>query len=218
MAKPNDLTGKKFGLLTVTGRAPNDKRHVVWYCDCECGTKDFAVRGSDLNQKRVKSCGCKKEEDVKPEKKVKKMSDKDNKDWDELYQYVKVNIMGYDPKQALSQKMALRLKGLLTNKFMENNNTKSTADYSYQTILNTFKFCSPTIHNVFRTSRFNDEMHRFNVALKIVEQNINDIYIRMKNVEKAKEEAKNTTVEIVNHVGVESKPNEKKKDRFSNLW
>ena len=61
-------------------------------------------------------------------------------------------------------------------------------------------------------------MRCINFVLKIVERNINDIYLRMKNVEKAKEEAKNVSVEIVTHVGAEYKPKEKKKDKFSNLW
>ena len=101
---------------------------------------------------------------------------------------------------------------------MENKNIESTANYSYKTILNTFKSCSPAIQNALRTNRFTDEMHRFNYCLKIVEKSINDVYIRMRNVEKAKEEAKNTMVEMSTHTGAEFKPREKKKDKFSDLW
>lgn len=146
------------------------------------------------------------------------MTEQEKQDWESLYMYVKKNIMGYDENQALSNSMVLRLKGLLTNKFMENNNIESTANYSYQTVLNTFKFCSPTIQKALRTNRFSDEMHRFNYCLKIVEKSINDVYIRMKNAEKAKEEAKNTIIEAPVHTGAEFKPREKKKDKFENLW
>ena len=52
----------------------------------------------------------------------KKMSEEEKKSWEALYTYVKTNIMGYDENQALSSTMVLRLKGLLTNKFIENNN------------------------------------------------------------------------------------------------
>lgn len=148
---------------------------------------------------------------------AKKMTEKEKQDWENLYYYVK-NVMGYDENQALSNTMVLRLKGLLTNKFMENNNIKSNANYSYETILNTFKYCNLDIQNALRTNRFKDEQHKFNYILKIVEQNINTVYIRMKNAERAKEEAKNTTVEIPAHTGAEFKPKEKKKDKFSNLW
>lgn len=147
----------------------------------------------------------------------KKMTEKEKQDWENLYYYVK-NMMGYDENQALSNTMVLRLKGLLTNKFMENNNIESTANYSYETILNTFKFCSPDIKRAFRTNSFKDEMHKFNYALKIVEKNINTVYVKMKNAQRAKEEAKNMTVEISSHTGAEFKPREKKKDKFTDLW
>ena len=42
--------------------------------------------------------------------------------------------------------------------------------------------------------------------------------MKMKNVEKAKEEAKNITIEAPTHTGAEFKPREKKKDKFTDLW
>lgn len=147
----------------------------------------------------------------------KKMTKEEKRDFDELYYYVK-KLLSYDENQSLSRSMVLRLKGLSTNKFIENNNIESTASYSYQTILNTFKFCSNDIQRALITNSFNDENHKFNYVLKIVEPNINNIYMRMKNIEKAKEEAKNTSIEITTHVGAEYKPKEKKNDKFSDLW
>ncbi len=148
----------------------------------------------------------------------KKMTEKEKQDWDNLYTYVKKNIMGYDDNQALSNAMVLRLKGLLTNKFMENNNIESTANYSYETVLNAFKYSSFDIQKALRANNFKDEKHKFNYILKIVEQNINTVYVKMKNVEKAKEEAKNMTIEAPIHEGAEFKPREKKKDKFTDLW
>ena len=148
----------------------------------------------------------------------KKMTEKEKQDWESLYMYVKTNIMGYDKNQALSNTMVLRLKGLLTNKFIENGNIASTANYSYETILNTFKFCSPDIQRALRTNRFENEQHKFLYVTKIVENNINNVYMRMKNAERAKEEAKNTTIEAPTHTGAEFKPKENKKDKFTDLW
>lgn len=147
----------------------------------------------------------------------KKMTEKEKQDWENLYYYVK-KLMSYDENQALSNSMVLRLKGLLTNKFMENNKIESSANYSYETILNTFKFCSPDLQRALRTVSFKDEQHKFNYLLKIVEKNINTVYMKMKNVERAKEEAKNTTVESPVHTGAEFKPRENKKDKFTDLW
>ena len=148
----------------------------------------------------------------------KKMTEEEKIAWDALYTYVRKNIMGYDDNQALSSTMVLRLKGLLTNKFMENNNIQSTANYSYETILNTFKYSSLDIQRALRTNNFKDEPHKFNYILKIVEKNINTVYMRMNNAEKAKEEAKNMTIEAPTHTGAEFKPREKKKDKFTDLW
>lgn len=148
----------------------------------------------------------------------KKMTEKEKQDWESLYMYVKSNIMGYDENQALCSTMVLRLKGLLTNKFIENNNIQDGANYSYEIILNTFKFCSPDIQRALRINNFKDEMHKFLYVTKIVENNINNVYVRMKNAEKAREEAKNTTVDAPTHVGAEFKPREKKNDKFTDLW
>ena len=117
------------------------------------------------------------------------MSEKEKQDWEALYFYVK-NLLDYDENQSLSSTMVLRLKGLLTNKFIENNNIQSTANYSYETVLNAFKYSSLDIQRALRTNSFKDEQHKFNYVLKIVEKNINTVYMKMRNTEKAKEEAK----------------------------
>ena len=96
--------------------------------------------------------------------------------------------MGYDENQSLSRTMVLRLKGLLSNKFIANNNIEDTANYSYETVLNTLKFCMPDIQRGLRSNSFTDENHKFNYAIKIVESNLNTVYVRMKNAEKAREE------------------------------
>lgn len=149
-----------------------------------------------------------------------KMTEEEKIAWELLYYYVKNDILDYDENQSLPSNMVLRLKGLLTNKFMENNNIKSTANYSYQTILNTFKFCSPEIHKALKTKSWANEQHKFNYILKIVEGNINNVYMRMKNVEKAKEEAKNATVDTANHIGAEyqKKTKEVTNKLLNDLW
>lgn len=54
-----DLTGKKFGKLTVL--AISDERgkrnQVKWICKCDCGKK-HVVTGESLRNGKSKSCGC----------------------------------------------------------------------------------------------------------------------------------------------------------------
>ena len=149
----------------------------------------------------------------------KKMTEQEKKDWESLYYYVK-KLLNYDENQSLSNAMVLRLKGLLTNKFMENKNIEASANYSYETILNTFKFCKLDIDKALRTNRFQNEQHKFLYITKIVENNINNVYMRMKNVEKAKEEAKNATIDTVNHTGAEyqKKTKEVTNKLLNDLW
>ena len=58
-----DLTGKKFGLLTVIKQtddyiAPKGRHYDRWWCKCECGN-ELAVVGYHLKEKnKIKSCGC----------------------------------------------------------------------------------------------------------------------------------------------------------------
>ena len=55
--KLEDLTGQKFGRLTVLSRAENRNHHTYWNCVCECGA--FSVVTSyHLTHGRTKSCGC----------------------------------------------------------------------------------------------------------------------------------------------------------------
>lgn len=52
-----DLTGLRFGMLTVIGRAPNRKGNIHWLCQCDCGQKK-AVDSHGMKSGIVKSCGC----------------------------------------------------------------------------------------------------------------------------------------------------------------
>ena len=148
----------------------------------------------------------------------KHMSIQDKKDWDALYQYVK-NILGYDENQSLSKEMVLRLKGLLNNKFMANNNIADTSNYSYLTVLNTFKFCLPDIQRGLRSNSFQDERHRFNYIMKIVEANLNNVYMRMKNAEKSKRKTETIDTGTATHSGASYQSKTKaSSEKLNDLW
>lgn len=62
MPKLIDLTGKRFGRLTVIDRAPNriskcGLPNVRWNCVCDCGN-EVTVDGSSLRNGHTQSCGC----------------------------------------------------------------------------------------------------------------------------------------------------------------
>ena len=57
-----DLTGQKFGTLTVIEKSENHitisgHHQSMWLCKCDCGNFKI-VRGSDLHSGQTNSCGC----------------------------------------------------------------------------------------------------------------------------------------------------------------
>ena len=58
MARFIDLTGQKFGRLTVIERAGSTKHGATkWFCKCECGNKAIVI-GDELRKGNTLSCGC----------------------------------------------------------------------------------------------------------------------------------------------------------------
>ena len=62
MARLIDLTGQRFGKLTVLYRtedhvSKNGNKRVVWHCKCDCGN-ELDVLGLNLTRNHTTSCGC----------------------------------------------------------------------------------------------------------------------------------------------------------------
>ncbi len=64
MSKVIDLSGQKFGRLTVIERAGSDSSgNSRWLCQCICGSQT-AVDSMSLRKRRTQSCGCKRKEAI----------------------------------------------------------------------------------------------------------------------------------------------------------
>ena len=62
MGKFIDLTGKRFGMLTVMERVPVEvcsgrNQGVLWICKCDCG-KTTKMRAGELKRRILPNCGC----------------------------------------------------------------------------------------------------------------------------------------------------------------
>lgn len=58
MPKFVDLTGERFGALTVIKRVENNKHgYAMWKCRCDCGNETIVGR-SELRAGHISSCGC----------------------------------------------------------------------------------------------------------------------------------------------------------------
>lgn len=64
MPAPKDLTGQRFGRLTVLGldpepyRSPGGKPTRRWRCRCECGTELVVLQNALTGKNGTRSCGC----------------------------------------------------------------------------------------------------------------------------------------------------------------
>ena len=72
-----DLTGQRFGRLTVIDRADTQNGHVRWRCRCDCGNITI-VKGIHLKNGRTKSCGCLIEETTRNAHSTHRLSNRDD--------------------------------------------------------------------------------------------------------------------------------------------
>lgn len=159
-------------------------------------------------------------------KKSYKMSEQERQEYRELEDYVRFNIMGFT-NEGLNRNMVLRLRGLHNGQAFANNKHDKHAFYTYKTILNTFKAFSPDIKRAFVTKHFKDDMHKFNYAMAIVDNNISTISNKMKNAELAQQHSESSDKSIAMHSDLskiyqqrksEAKDTAKKKNRLDDLW
>lgn len=220
--------GDRFGKLTVIAptkkgvvfnKNGKDISNLCVHCKCDCGN-ELDIRKNTLKTEVnfIRSCGCTKKVNINHQRRV--MSAQEKEDWNLLYDYVRYNVLNYDKNQSLSQAMSLRLKGLLVNKHFENYNIPNTANYSYLVILNTFKYSILEIKKALKTHKFNDENHKFNYILRIVESNINTVYLRMKEAEATKREKDRVDTSRVNEYknNFVATPTKKRKKNYDDMW
>lgn len=65
MSTVKDLTGQRYGSLTVLERAGSTpRREAAWLCRCDCG-RNIVIPGDSLRSWNTKSCGCFKSDALK---------------------------------------------------------------------------------------------------------------------------------------------------------
>jgi hypothetical protein len=153
---------------------------------------------------------------IKPDK-----NNKEWKDWCLLYEYVKKEILKYDNNMKLPKFIVLRLRGLNSGRFMANKRQKPYAHYGYDVILLTFKACKQDILKYTSQNVFKNEQHKFNYIMVIIENNINDIVLRLKNSQKQKEKIRAIDTDIIQRDDIakyKKKTKEITNKRLNDLW
>ena len=89
--KFQDLTGEKFGMLTVLHRegykySKSGHPRITWKCQCDCGNT-IIVNGGDLTSGDTRSCGCLKQGKSSIEYKVNQYLDSHNINFKSQYKF-----------------------------------------------------------------------------------------------------------------------------------
>ncbi|WP_455717428.1 hypothetical protein [Anaerosporobacter sp.] len=149
-----------------------------------------------------------------------KETKEETKIWKDMCKYIETEIMGYDENQKLSTQMCQRLRGTLKGKQFGNVFVPDGANYSYETVFYTFKINKGVILNAVSNKEFDTEMAKFRYIVVIVENNINDVYLRLKKVKESKEKTETINTENISYDGAEysRKTDDLKTDRLKNLW
>lgn len=148
------------------------------------------------------------------------MTGVEKEQWDKLYEYVKKEILLYDENQSLTRQFCLRLRGLTFGKYLDNNNIKNKANYTFEIVLYTFQICKPHIIRAVSNKVFKSENDKFNYICKIVENNINDVYLRVQKAKKSQENVERLDTKILSYKGgkYQKKTEELKNKKLEELW
>jgi predicted CDP-diglyceride synthetase/phosphatidate cytidylyltransferase len=138
-------------------------------------------------------------------------------DFDELYQYIKLEILEYHDKK-IPKYLILRLIGLKDGKFMANNKVESEGSYNYKIILLTFKLMKGTILNAIQNTEIKDERHKINLIFKIIESQINDVKDRIEAKKKGEEKLLETDLSHQTHEQQQYTKKSNKNDKLKELW
>lgn len=155
---------------------------------------------------------------------------KNKKQLDELYNYVKTEIMGYPKNTPLTNNMVRRLQSIRANKPISVNDDvpyKMNEGTPYKIILIAFKLKRNEIIRIVKTKDFKNELQKFNYICAIVENYIPDAkkYIQQnkKNNEKLEilnKKIDNNEIKIYTTESKYVKQNKDNdnKDDFNDLW
>lgn len=142
-----------------------------------------------------------------------------DQEWLDLCAWVEKEIFGYDENQKLQTAACMRLRGLRRGQGYINKKT-SNGNYSFEVILNTFKANKIKILNATKNKKFSSEEGKMAYVCTIVRNNLNDMYIKMKNAENSKKKSDHIDVSSISNDAAEYKRQTVDIDNstFEDIW
>lgn len=144
------------------------------------------------------------------------------KEFDEVYDYIKYEIMKYDKEMKLPNNFVFRLYGLACGKFSYRAPKDSSFDdmpiiYPFPIILATVIKCKSKLLFCMQTVKFADENHKINTIFKILEENINDVKLAYDRKMRDKQKIDSVDAEYMVREVQEYNKKSELKDKFKEL-
>ncbi|KEK23889.1 hypothetical protein BAGA_05460 [Bacillus gaemokensis] len=113
----------------------------------------------------------------------------ENSDWDLVYRYFQVDILGLSKTQNLDKHAVSRLLGLRVGKYIPNGTNTRTLPrgYDFKIILTTLKVVKPKVKAYMATATLANDKHRIDGIMRFVTSEINDVAKRMETQRKSNE-------------------------------
>ena len=161
---------------------------------------------------------CKLQDEKESEKKAK---EEEFKKWSELYEYVKKEILEYEPNMQMSPLVIGELQSL-KNGGKIGKGAIPNGGYPCEVILAAFKLKKQDIKYAITKNGITDERKKIRYITAIIRNSINDVYIRHINKEKARKEILSRKEVVVkpsrNVEYIKKSEINKNNDIFNDMW
>lgn len=144
-----------------------------------------------------------------------------NQEFYDLCEYVEKEIFGYDENQKLKQPSCLQLRGLINGKESGWYEVNGVSNYPIKCVLIAFQINKNKILNSIRGKDFKSEISKMRYICAIVQNDINDVYMRLKDIERNENKIETLDTDILfNNSGstYQKKTEELKNKRLNELW
>lgn len=145
---------------------------------------------------------------------------KGNDEFYELCAYIEKEFYGYDENQHLKKPACLWLRGLMNGKEAGWVEVNGVSNYPIKVALIAFQINRNKILNTIQNLEFKSEEAKMKYICSMVSNDIDNVYMRLKRVEKTKENIDKLDTNILSHNGGEyqKKTEELRNKKLNELW
>lgn len=115
---------------------------------------------------------------------------KETKEWNNLYKFVRTDILGYKSNMSLSKHQIFSLKNLREGKIIKKGDIQKYNGYSFKEIHLAFEYKKNDILKYIQNKKFQNENKKFDYIIAIIRNSINDILIAKEEKKKNEDQMK----------------------------